>query len=53
MIAKLPRHTHRSVLYGETDIIPVQIEAEKRTINYLSNLYKLNDNTIVKIALLE
>ena len=53
MISKLPRHTHRAVLYGETDIIPIQIEADKRTINYLAHIQNLSTDNIVKIAFLE
>ena len=51
--SRLPRHTHRAVLYGETNILPIQMEAEKRTINYLIHLLKLDDKNIVKLALNE
>ena len=53
MISKLPRHTHRAVLYGETDILPIIMEAEKRTINYLIHLLKIDNNHIVKLVIQE
>ncbi len=53
LISKLPRHTHRAVLYGETKIMPLMYEAEKRTINYLLHLMKLDNKNIVKLVLLE
>ncbi len=52
-IARLPRGCNNMVLYGETGLIPMKMEAEKRTINYLAHIQKLNTDNIVKTVLLE
>jgi hypothetical protein len=44
---------HRYVLYGETELTPMIIQAEKRTITYLEHIQKLDLTNIVKYALLE